>query len=392
MKKSKFLFIVNRFMPVKSGAEKYFLQITESLIKRGHIVDIYALNVLNNDEYHNPKNNLRKFENIDDIDVYRFNINRFPGDFRLYGLLEKHGFVYLTGYRKTISFSLINAIRKNIRNYDYILTGTMPFTSVIYPALKYAKMYGKKSILMPLIRFGIPGDNRYRYEYFSSDCISLYKQADIIISNSHYEEEFLRHNGYKRDIVRLNPYIEKSNIVRENNKNKPFTIISLGFNNFEKGTYTLIKAFELLKKQINIRLIIAGKAEKECLKAIHSVKGIDYLGEIDDKAKEKLFLNGDIYVQLSLAESFGIATLEAHASGIPSINAFCSGSMYIVEHGKNGFLVPFGDHVEAAEYIKHLYLNKEKRLNMGLYAKKAVEKFNYNNHENGIKNLEGVLE
>ncbi|MCK4523430.1 glycosyltransferase family 4 protein, partial [candidate division WOR-3 bacterium] len=349
------------------------------------------LNVINNSEYHCPKNILRKSELMDNIGISRFSVNRFAGDFKLYNYLDKRGFSYITGYKKTISFSLINAIRKNIRNYDYILTGTMPFTSVIYPALKYAKMYGKKSILMPLIHFGIPGDNRYRYEYFSNDCISLYKQADIIISNSHYEEDFLRHNGYKRDIVRLNPYIEKSNIVRENSKNKPFTIISLGFNNFEKGTYTLIKAFELLKKQMNIRLIIAGKAERECLKAIHSVKGIDYLGEIDDKAKGKLFLDGDIYVQLSLAESFGIATLEAHASGIPSINAFCSGSMYIIEHGKNGFLVPFGDHVEAAEYIKHLYLNKEKRLNMGLYAKKAVEKFNYNNHENGINNLEGVL-
>ncbi len=391
MKKFKFLFIVNRFMPVKSGAEIHFYQTAKSLIKKGHSVDVFTLNVVNNSEYHCPKNLLKNSELMDNIGISRFTVKRFTGDFKLYNYLDKRGFSYMTGYKKTISFSLINAIRKNIKNYDYILTGTMPFTSVIYPALKYAKRYAKKSILMPLIHFGIPGDNRYRYEYFSDNCISLYKQANIIISNSHYEEEFLRDNGYNGEIIRLNPYIEKSNIVRKNDKSKPFTIISLGFNNFEKGTYTLIKAFELLKKQIDIRLIIAGKAEKECLKAIHSVKGIDYLGEIDDKRKEKLFQDGDLYVQLSLAESFGIATLEAHASGIPSINAFCSGSMYIIEHRKNGFLVPFGDYVEAAEYIKHLYLKKEKRINMGLYAKKAAERFNYDNHKKGIENLEGVL-
>jgi glycosyltransferase involved in cell wall biosynthesis len=56
-----------------------------------------------------------------------------------------------------------------------------------------------------------------------------------------------------------------------------------------------------------------------------------------------LYEQADVFVLPSLAECFGIATVEAMASGLPVVQSDRGGSADIVEHGTNGYLVRAGD-------------------------------------------------
>ncbi len=103
------------------------------------------------------------------------------------------------------------------------------------------------------------------------------------------------------------------------------------------------------------------------------------LGEIKEKAKEyslensiiftgyvnnvkELLKNSDIFIAHSKSEAFGIAILEAMASGLPVITTASGGTAEIVnEEYNNGILVDFGDVKSYADSIALLASNEALR-------------------------------
>lgn len=81
----------------------------------------------------------------------------------------------------------------------------------------------------------------------------------------------------------------------------------------------------------------------------------------------------DIFVQPSLIESFGYATLEAMASGKPAVVSDIPGIGELIRDGVTGRKVPPKDAEKLAEIILFLLRNKEERRRMGLNARREVE-------------------
>lgn len=79
----------------------------------------------------------------------------------------------------------------------------------------------------------------------------------------------------------------------------------------------------------------------------------------------------DMAVVPSKAESLGLVAIEAMANGRPVVGS-CSGALpEIVEPGKNGLLFPAGDVDGLAQAILALVDDKEKRVEMGLAARRT---------------------
>ncbi len=53
--------------------------------------------------------------------------------------------------------------------------------------------------------------------------------------------------------------------------------------------------------------------------------------------------HADVFIMPSETESFGLAALEALAAGVPVVATRVGGLMSVVQHDKNGFLLPVGD-------------------------------------------------
>jgi len=135
---------------------------------------------------------------------------------------------------------------------------------------------------------------------------------------------------------------------------------TVGHLNRQKGHALLIEAMAgVLEYEPAARLVIAGRgplrAQLEALAAAHGVADtVRFAGLVGDVLR--LLKALDVFVFPSLWEGFGIALIEAMATGLPVVASATGGIKEIVEDGVSGLLVPVGDGRRLTEaLIRVLY-------------------------------------
>lgn len=98
------------------------------------------------------------------------------------------------------------------------------------------------------------------------------------------------------------------------------------------------------------------------------------LGELDRGALARAYASADLFLYPSTTETFGNVTLEAMASGLPTICADASGSDALVVRGQTGELAQPGDVASFVDAITPLLHDAERRRSMGRAARaRALE-------------------
>jgi len=134
---------------------------------------------------------------------------------------------------------------------------------------------------------------------------------------------------------------------------------------------------------VNVRYIVAGKGpEQTALEKLAKDLGLSdrvrFTGFIEEQDKWRLLRSADAYVMPSRFspdephEGFGIAFLEAAACGIAAIGSNAGGVPDAVLHGKTGLLVEPDSPEELAHALMFLYLDADKRKEMGLAGRERV--------------------
>ena len=171
-----------------------------------------------------------------------------------------------------------------------------------------------------------------------------------------------------------------------------------------KGVNYLLQAVAELKE--GVRLVLVGDGpEKERLLALTKRLKIDKMvsfeGLVDDPFQ--YYPTFDIYVQPSLDEAFGIATLEAMASGRPVITSWVGGLVellgFSLDKIKNqgrkkayllapyGFLVPPANPKALAEAMRRLLKDEQLALKLGERAKERAKEFSVERMVSETENL-----
>lgn len=136
----------------------------------------------------------------------------------------------------------------------------------------------------------------------------------------------------------------------------PPVLLAVGRLTEQKDFPTLIKAFNQVRNQRHVRLIILGEGEKRNeLEAL-----IDNLGLAEDidlpgfqRNPFTYMAQASVFVMSSRWEGFGNVLVEAMACGTPVIATNCPhGPSEILEEGKWGRLVPVGDVLQFAKAIE----------------------------------------
>jgi glycosyltransferase involved in cell wall biosynthesis len=93
-------------------------------------------------------------------------------------------------------------------------------------------------------------------------------------------------------------------------------------------------------------------------------------GWADDVAR--LLRTFDVFVSASLSESFGIAMVEAMASGVPVVATMTPGAREIIDADKTGLLVPIEDAEPLADAICELLDDPKRRARLTANARRMV--------------------
>jgi glycosyltransferase involved in cell wall biosynthesis len=101
---------------------------------------------------------------------------------------------------------------------------------------------------------------------------------------------------------------------------------------------------------------------------------VTYRGELGAAAVTEALAGADLCVWPAINEAFGMALLEAHASGLPVIAGASGGIGDIVVPGVTGLLAPAGDADAFAVAVRRLILDPAARIAMALAAQQKVRR------------------
>ncbi len=94
-----------------------------------------------------------------------------------------------------------------------------------------------------------------------------------------------------------------------------------------------------------------------------------------------------IYVHPATYEPFGLALVEAMASGLPCVMLDGFGNRDIAENGKNGFLVNKADAKDFAEKIERLVTDEAQYKKMSAYATEFASRFDIKEYTDKLLNI-----
>lgn len=120
------------------------------------------------------------------------------------------------------------------------------------------------------------------------------------------------------------------------------------------------------------QLLIAGGGEAAAeVRALFAPFGrrVAWLGQLEESALAQVYKSADLLVWPAIREAFGMALLEAQASGLPVVAGKTDGVPAVVADGGTGLLPPPGDSAAFAGAVQSLLRNPARREAMGQAAK-----------------------
>jgi colanic acid/amylovoran biosynthesis glycosyltransferase len=202
---------------------------------------------------------------------------------------------------------------------------------------------------------------------------------------------FVNYNG-----VDLKQFTMKENV--EYNFNQ-LELVSTGALMWRKGyLFQLLVLKKLIEKGISVRLTIIGSGtESESLLYNTETLGLkNYVslkGQLTHDEVNLILHQSHIYLSTSIAEGLSNSVLEASACGIVPVVFDCEGMNEIINDGKTGYIVPFGDIDAMTSRLLNLFQNQIELAEMSKSARKKIEiEFDLNHHVNKmIRNYELIL-
>jgi glycosyltransferase involved in cell wall biosynthesis/MoaA/NifB/PqqE/SkfB family radical SAM enzyme len=385
----KILIVSHNYFPAIGGAEKKIKEISERLVRSGEEVTVFCSNAQTTEAYLHPEIALLppKSEYINGVRIRRFPVYQGmrPLLNRVHSLFWKYKLpfndIVRTIWNGPIIFNMLWHILKE--KTDIIVATPFPFLNIYYAYI--AKKIRKIPMaIIPCL---------HTEDAWAFDRKIMYRilaDTEMIMANTDYEREYLMARGIEKDCILtlgdgVNPQdFSKPNPERFRRKyhigNSPM-ILFVGRKERGKGIDTLVDSMGIVwRKFPQAKLLLAGTRTrylKEIDKKICSLnankrKKIIFIDNFADSEKSDLFACCDIFTMPSKVESFGIAYLEAWASGKPIIGCRIGAVASLIEDGKDGLLVEYGNHQELASAILRLLTSENLRRKLAENGKKKA--------------------
>ncbi|WP_029037682.1 glycosyltransferase family 4 protein [Salinimicrobium xinjiangense] len=140
-------------------------------------------------------------------------------------------------------------------------------------------------------------------------------------------------------------------------RNEKLKLITVGRPHWKKGLHDAIHACAILvKKDVEFEItIVGGKGNEEILfltNMYHLEERVNILGKLPQKKVYELMTEADLLIVSSLEEGIPNVLVEAMALGIPVISTSCGGVEELIDHAREGWVVPTRDPAALAAQIE----------------------------------------
>jgi glycosyltransferase involved in cell wall biosynthesis len=226
-----------------------------------------------------------------------------------------------------------------------------------------------------------------------------YEIADYISIPSTFVKNSFVEMGIKQEKLIINPYGSGKIFFKKeltHKANSKFIVIYLGVLTVQKGLIYLFNAINELKiDSQEIEFWFIGEVSNELKGTIEILKHDNwvFMGNKPQHELPDLLSKGDIAIQPSLQDGFGMVINQTLACGLPTICTTNTGGPDIIKDGVNGFIVPIRSPEKIKEKIELLFLNPELLKQMKYNAANTTkEGFTWDDYgKRWVENLEVIF-
>jgi glycosyltransferase involved in cell wall biosynthesis len=167
---------------------------------------------------------------------------------------------------------------------------------------------------------------------------------------------------------------------------QPAFILFLGrFDIYMKGLDRLVAAYGKLRPEsrARVRLTLAGAASPKALAAVEKLAAegerdrIDLIPNVPEEKKRELLRTCQFFCSPSRFEGWGIAALEANASGKPVLVTRADGFLDSIKDGYSGLMIDVDDAQGLVDGLERLIGDADLRRKMGADAREWASRFTW---------------
>ncbi|MFN2116982.1 MAG: glycosyltransferase family 4 protein [Candidatus Promineifilaceae bacterium] len=388
------------FPPFIGGGERHTGTLARNLIERGQSVTVLTSAALKeSDFWRGCGQEVEVVEECPNFRIIRMPILPAPGGFR--GLLAwRKSMVLLSNLSGTNKIlqsmaervpsltKLDEALSYIDKQVDVVHGFNISWEYAMMVGWRYAYRNGIPYIASPLAHLGTNSRDRVALNSTMSHQRYIMSTADMLLTNTLIEAQGLESRGvYTAKVGVAGPGVDIPESVAEfpesSERWKPY-VLFVGRSSYDKGALHAVQAvLSLREKGSNIQLVMIGQETEEFRRFYDELADSEkrythVLGFVSEDLKHAFLRDALALLLPSRTDSFGIVLLESWLYGRPVIAAAAGGIPGVVDNGKNGILVPFGDLSSLANAIKLLIEDEELNSILGENGrKKLLENFTW---------------
>lgn len=382
----RLLHVTHQYRPAIGGAEQYITNLSEELVRRGHQIDVFTSRSV---DYHTWRNELPRFEQLDGINVYRF--NSLPRtrhvwralDFGLGNYLRKGAWRYepfIFYGNGPICPAMFITILRQAHQYDLILINNLHYSHALI-AYVAARLRRLPIVITPHVHV------EQRETHDVGYMRMILQGSDGVLADTQAEKEFLIGHGWNSEIVvgghglQLDYFPaldQQQSRARFNLPEDGLVILFLGRKTGYKGLEVCLEAFVGLRQQRQDAYFLAIGPETDFSRQLwlrySGLDGLVVRGAVSDEERLAALAACDVLTVPSTGEAFGIVYLEAWAYRKPVIAARITSVSSIVSDGEDGFLIKPGQVASLVHHLNYLADNREIARTMGNRGRAKLER------------------
>jgi glycogen synthase len=365
-----FLHVVHRYHPYVGGSESYVQDLSERLVRDGHRVTVATTDAWDLEHLWSPARHLPAGEAWHHgVRILRFPVRHLPQRPPLHRYLRRalRGLSRVPGTTPVLSRlaslspylpALDRYLARTEDQFDLVLSTNIVLDSLVLSAHRFARRRGIPHLCVPFVHLGEAGTPDAVLAHAQRHQVAVLRQADRVIAQTALEAEFLAAHGVSPAALRtVGAWVRPEHLqggdagrFRARHRVRGAIVLSIGVAAYVKGTVHLVEAMRRLWQDGSDAelVLIAASIQPEFATHLAGLPGdvrrrVHLLEAATHETKLDALAAAAVLALPSRSDSFGIVFLEAWMHRVPVIGARAGGIPAVIDEGRDGLLVPFGD-------------------------------------------------